>query len=126
MNTRAEQQRTIPVTDLSADAACCTPLSDGFLGEEEAEDLASLLKAIADPVRLRLLSLLASAPAGEVCGCDLATPLGRSQPTVSHHLSVLAKAGLVEREQRGKWAWFSVNRDRLAQLGDAVVLPERS
>ena len=125
MASRTKRHEQTAVSEATAGAPCCTPLSEGILGEDEAEDLASLLKAIADPVRLRLLSLLATAPTGEVCGCDLATPLGRSQPTVSHHLSVLARAGLVEREQRGKWAWFSVNRDRLAQLGDAVILPSR-
>ncbi len=110
-----------------ADAAsCCPPLAGSFLDESEAEDLAGLMKALADPVRLRLLSLIANAPTGEVCACDLAGPLGRSQPTVSHHLSVLTRAGLLEREQRGKWAWFTVDGARLAQVADAVRLPQHS
>lgn len=81
------------------------------------------MKALADPVRLRLLSLIANAPTDEVCACDLAAPLGRSQPTVSHHLSVLTKAGVLEREQRGKWAWFRVRPDQLDEIADAVRLP---
>lgn len=112
--------------DPGADVAgpgCCTPLSGPVLDEDEAHELAGLMKALADPVRLRVLSLIAHSPEDEVCACDLATPLGRSQPTVSHHLSVLAKAGLVEREQRGKWAWFRVRPERLAQIADAVRLP---
>jgi ArsR family transcriptional regulator len=106
--------------------SCCPPLAGSFLDESEAEDLAGLMKALADPVRLRLLSLVANAPTGEVCACDLAGPLGRSQPTVSHHLSVLTRAGLLEREQRGKWAWFTVDSSRLAQVADAVRLPQPS
>lgn len=99
---------------------CCTPLTAGPLGEAEAAELAAVLKALADPVRLRLVSILASAPAGEVCTCDLPGLLGRSQPTVSHHLSVLMRAGLVEREQRGKWAWFRLRPERLAALRAAL------
>lgn len=105
------------------DPTCCTPLSDPLLGEEDAEELATLMKALADPVRLRLLSLIAHAPTGEACACDLAAPVDRSQPTVSHHLSVLTRAGLIEREQRGKWAWFRARPGRLEQIADAVRLP---
>ena len=112
--------------DVSDAASCCPPLAGGLLDESEAEDLAGLMKALADPIRLRLLSLVANSPTGEVCACDLATPLGRSQPTVSHHLSVLTRAGLLEREQRGRWAWFSVDSARLAQVADAVRLPQPS
>ena len=72
--------------------------------------------ALADPVRLRVLSILAAAPDGEVCVCDFVEPLGKSQPTVSHHLKVLSDAGLVKGERRGKWVWYSLNRDRLAEL----------
>ncbi len=74
----------------------------------ESEIISSTFRVLADPVRLRLLSIIASVPEGEVCACDLTTPVGRSQATVSHHLSVLLDAGLVTREQRGKWAWFQV------------------
>ena len=103
--------------------ACCEPLLETALDERGAEELAAAFKVLADPARLRLLSLIASAPAGEVCGCDLVGPLGRSQPTVSHHLSTLAEAGLVRREKRGKWAWYSVVPERLAVLRDALATP---
>ncbi len=101
-------------------SACCEPLLDEPLGADQAEELAAAFKVLADPVRLRLLSLVAAAPEGEVCACDLIEPVDRSQPTVSHHLSVLAGAGLLEREQRGRWAWYRVVPDRLAVLRDAL------
>ncbi|WP_436795118.1 metalloregulator ArsR/SmtB family transcription factor [Actinospongicola halichondriae] len=106
---------------------CCPPLHDP-LDEHDAVELAGSLKALADPARLRLLSIIGSAEDGWACACDLHGPLGRSQPTVSHHLSTLVKAGLLEREQRGKWAWFRVREDRLSAVRDAlsVVDPVRS
>lgn len=94
----------------------CPPVTGAVLDEEQAAELAGLLKALADPVRIRLVSLIAAAAAGEVCACDLPAQLDRSQSTVSHHLSQLVKAGILAREQRGKWAWF---RLRPAML-DAV------
>jgi ArsR family transcriptional regulator, arsenate/arsenite/antimonite-responsive transcriptional repressor len=96
---------------------CCPPLVQGALDEDAALELAGILKALADPVRLRLVSLIASSATGEVCACDLPALLDRSQPTMSHHLSQLVKAGLVEREQRGKWAWFRLRPQRLEALG---------
>jgi len=86
------------------------------LSEEQAVELADVLKALADPARLRLVSMIASSPGGEACACDLHGPLERSQPTVSHHLTQLTRAGLVTREQRGKWAWFRINDERVAAL----------
>lgn len=126
MSAAQAQQATAEETAPEDGLACCPPLAGDFLDESEAEDLAALMKALADPVRLRLLSLIVNAPTGEVCACDLATPLGRSQPTVSHHLGVLTKAGLLSREQRGKWAWFAVDTERLSQVSDAVRLPQPS
>jgi ArsR family transcriptional regulator, arsenate/arsenite/antimonite-responsive transcriptional repressor len=103
---------------------CCEPVAESALTEDQAVDLAAAFKVLADPVRLRLFSLVATAPGGEVCACDLPEPLGRSQPTVSHHLRVLTEAGLLTREQRGRWAWFSADTTRLAVLRDALeVLP---
>lgn len=81
-----------------------------------AEALARLLKAVADPARLQLLALIRASESGAACACDLTGPLGLSQPTVSHHLKVLTEAGLVTREQRGTWAWFSLVPDRLAEI----------
>jgi ArsR family transcriptional regulator len=91
---------------------CCAPVVDEALSIDQSESLAMTFKALADPVRLRLLSLIASVPEGEVCACEMTAPIGRSQATVSHHLSVLVDAGLITREQRGKWAWFTVAADR--------------
>jgi len=79
-----------------------------------------MLKALADPVRLRLLSFIAATENGEACACDLTEPTGRSQATVSHHLSQLTQAGILEREQRGKWAWFTLDRERLNSICAAV------
>ncbi len=100
---------------------CCGPVLAAPLGEHEAEELAAAFKVVADPVRLRLLSLIAAA--GERCACDLVAPLGKSQPTISHHLSVLTDSGLVRREKRGKWAWYSVAPERMQVLRDALGTP---
>ena len=91
---------------------CCAPLTEAPLTAAEAADLASLFAALGDPVRLRLLSLVATA--GEACSCNLEGPLGKSQPTVSHHTRVLADAGLLHGERRGRWTWWSVVPGRLA------------
>ena len=94
-------------------AVCCAPLSSA-LDEDQAAELAEVFGALADPVRLRLLSMVAAA--GEVCSCDLQGPLGRSQPTVSHHTRALADAGLIVGEKRGRWVWWRVVPERLALL----------
>ncbi|HET9672575.1 MAG TPA: metalloregulator ArsR/SmtB family transcription factor [Actinomycetota bacterium] len=95
---------------------CCPPLLSAPLRQDEAEILAGALQALADPARLRLLSLIASFADGEACGCDLTEPVGLSQPTVSHHLKVLHEAGLLERERRGRWVYYRVRPERLASL----------
>ncbi len=100
---------------------CCAPLLRAALDEEQAADMAEVLKALADPVRLRLVSIIGTAESGEVCACDLPVLVDRTQPTVSHHLSLLVKAGVLEREQRGKWAWFRLRPQRLAAVGEALV-----
>jgi ArsR family transcriptional regulator len=102
-------------------AGCCPPLRAAALDEGQADELAQLLKALADPVRLRLVSLIAAAPTGELCACDLPGAVDRSQPTVSHHLTQLVRAGVLEREQRGKWAWFRLRPERLSALRAALV-----
>lgn len=106
--------------DVKPIEACCEPVLSGALTEKEAEELAAAFKVLADPARLRLLSMVASAGEGEACVCDLVEPLGRSQPTVSHHLAVLAGAGLLEREKRGRWAWYRAVPERLAVLREAL------
>jgi ArsR family transcriptional regulator len=103
--------------------ACCPPLVSAPIDAARAEELATLLKALAEPVRLRLVSIIAASPEGEACACDLPGLLDRSQPTISHHLSQLVMAGIVDREQRGKWAWFRLRPERLAALC-AVLAPE--
>lgn len=95
---------------------CCEPITRGSLSEDEADRLAADLKVLADPARLLLLSCISTAPEGEACVCDLVEPTGRSQPTVSHHLSVLQAAGFVTREKRGRWAWYRVEPLRLAEV----------
>jgi ArsR family transcriptional regulator len=100
------------------DLGCCVLAAP--LDDEHAELLAVQLKAIADPARIKLVSLLATAPTGELCACDLPATLGKSQPTVSHHLAQLLQAGLIEREQRGKWAWFRLRPGALAGLRSAL------
>jgi ArsR family transcriptional regulator len=100
---------------------CCQPVTAGVLDDAAAENLASLFKALSDPARLRLLSMVASSAGGEVCACDLIEPSGKSQPTVSHHLAVLVEAGLITREKRGRWAWYSVVPERLNELRDALT-----
>jgi ArsR family transcriptional regulator len=108
---------TLEVTDT---AACCPSILATPLGAAEAAELARGLAALADPVRLRVLSMLAAAPEGEVCVCDFVEPLGKSQPTISHHLKILGDAGLVHGDRRGKWVWYSLDRDRLAALRTAL------
>ncbi len=99
---------------------CCPPLLSAPLAERDAETLATALQALADPARLRLLSLIASCPDSEACGCDLTAPVGLSQPTVSHHLKVLHEAGLLDRERRGRWVYFKVRSEPLASLRSAL------
>lgn len=99
---------------------CCEPVLDAALDEQAATELAAAFKVLADPIRLRLLSLIANAPGGELCACDLPALVGRKQPTTSHHLTILTDAGLLVREQRGRWAWFRVEPQRLQVLRDAL------
>ena len=99
---------------------CCAPLLASALSEEQAVELAGAFKALADPVRLRLLSLIAAAPEGTACSCDLEEPVGKSQPTVSHHLSVLAEAGLITKEKLGRWVNCTVVPERLTQLREVL------
>jgi ArsR family transcriptional regulator, arsenate/arsenite/antimonite-responsive transcriptional repressor len=103
-----------PVRGNVASDLCCPSLIDTPLEEQEAEELGRVLKALGDPVRLRLISLVASQP--EVCSCDLEGPLGKSQPTISHHTKVLMEAGLLVGEKRGHWMWWRVDETRFAAI----------
>jgi ArsR family transcriptional regulator len=100
---------------------CCPAVLSSPLSEERAAEIARDLAVVADPARLRLLSLLASAPGGEVCVCELVEPLGRSQPTVSHHLRILSEAGLIVGEKRGRWVWYRAVPERLGHLRSVLA-----
>lgn len=102
--------------DCATDPLCCAPLGDAVIDADDAEVLALVLRALADPTRLRIVSHLRASVAGEACVGDLVEPLGLSQPTVSHHLRLLSDAGVLDREQRGKWVWYSVNQRRIDEL----------
>ena len=102
------------------EAKCCPSVFSAPLAADEASQLATAFNALGDPVRLRLLSMLAAAPDGELCVCEFIEPLGKSQGTVSHHLRILGEAGLVHGDRRGKWVWYSLDRVRLASLRAAL------
>jgi ArsR family transcriptional regulator len=123
---RYEEARMATATASSAAATatpsvCCAPLGAASLSDAEAEATAGLFKALADPHRVKIINLLATSP-DPVCVCEFTGPLGLSQPTVSHHLKKLARAGLLEREQRGTWAYYSLNRDALGRLAAVADL----
>lgn len=115
----------MPRSPLLADT-CCATVTGGILAAEEAERLAKLFKALGDPTRVRLLSLIAATESGEACICDLTAPVGLSQPTVSHHMRQLVEAGLVIREQRGKWAFYAVVDAALDSLSTALGTREHA
>jgi ArsR family transcriptional regulator len=109
------------VVNGSSENTCCPVVLSAPLSDEKATELAGAFAVLADPVRLRLLSLLASAPAGEACVCELVEPLGRSQPTVSHHLKILADAGLIAGDKRGRWVWYRVVPERVDLLRSVLA-----
>ena len=110
---------TSPVDTIAVEA-CCPQVLAAPLDEAAAAELAAAFKVLADPVRLRLLSLIAAAPDGTACSCDLEEPVGKSQPTVSHHLSVLASAGLITKRKAGRWVMCTIVPERVAALQDAL------
>lgn len=111
---------SLPTTP-GAGPACCPSGLGEPIDRATAEELAALLKAVSDPARLQILALLRSLPDCEACVCDLTEPLGLTQPTVSHHLKVLSKAGLVASEKRGYWTWYRVVRTRLSELSGVLA-----
>src|SRR5712671_2891609 len=115
--------KSLIVLDPVETAACCSPLSAQPLSMEQAEQVAPLLKALADPVRLRLLSLVASHEGGEACICDLNEAFDLSQPTISHHMKVLHEAGLVDRDKRGVWVYYRVRPQALSSLAALIGCP---
>ena len=117
--------KSLPVLDDAGLAACCPPLAAEPLSQAQAEQVAPLLKALGEPVRLRLMSLIASHPGGEACVCDLTGAFDLSQPTISHHLKVLHEAGLIERDKRGVWVYYRARTGALASLGTLIGSPPR-
>lgn len=115
-----------PLEDKSLDAPNpSSPLAGEPVSRNDAERLAVILKALADPTRLRLLSLVQSSPKAEACVCELTEPLGISQPTVSHHLRILSEAGLLQREKRGVWAYYRLVPHTLVMVADLLTPPRR-
>ncbi|NUR59864.1 MAG: helix-turn-helix transcriptional regulator [Catenulispora sp.] len=114
-------KKQLPVIQPDPDAVCCTPLVREPLRETDAADLAKVFKALADPVRLRLFSLIASFDGGQACVCDLTGEFDVSQPTISHHLKVLRDAGLVDSERRGTWVYYWVLPEALARLSGLLA-----
>jgi ArsR family transcriptional regulator len=108
----------LPVLDDAQ--VCCAPVARGALDVAQAEGLARMFKALGDPTRVRLLSLIGAHPGREACICDLIEPVGLSQPTVSHHMKQLVDAGLVTREQRGRWAFYRLVEDTLTAISEAL------
>lgn len=111
----------LEVTDVTSRSGCCAPLVKEPLGQTEAEQLAMTLKALADPARLRLLSIVAASEDQEACVCDLIDPVGLSQPTVSHHLKVLTQAGFLSRSKRGTWAYYRLIPEALEQVSGLLT-----
>ncbi|PPF58988.1 transcriptional regulator [Clavibacter michiganensis] len=111
----------LPLLAAKTTGASCSPVPDRVLSVEEAEQIARSFKALGDPTRIRLLSLIAASEGGEACICDLTDPVGLSQPTVSHHMKQLVDAGLAVREQRGRWAYFRVVDEALDRTARALL-----
>jgi ArsR family transcriptional regulator len=110
----------LPVLQPATIAACCSPMTAGVVTDDAAATLARMFKALGDPTRVKLLSMIAAASDEGACACDLTEPVGLSQPTVSHHLKILVEAGLTTREQRGKWAYYRVAPEVLDSLASAL------
>ncbi|WP_083914277.1 ArsR/SmtB family transcription factor [Ilumatobacter nonamiensis] len=114
-----DSDTTETATAIDGSEACCSG-STGWMDRNTADELAARLSAAADPVRLQVLSIIAHAPGGEVCACDFVEPLGKSQPTVSHHLKVLTEAGLVEGDKRGRWIWYRLGPSAIDDLAGSL------
>jgi ArsR family transcriptional regulator, arsenate/arsenite/antimonite-responsive transcriptional repressor len=120
----SKQPAILELTDLSQSAACCAPIGVKRIPAETAELLAPAFKALGDPVRLQLMSMIASAPDGESCVCDLTEPFDLSGPTISHHLKVLREAGLIDGERRGTWVYYRARPEFLGQLGALLAIAQ--
>jgi ArsR family transcriptional regulator, arsenate/arsenite/antimonite-responsive transcriptional repressor len=125
MSTSATLERSPDARAIASGVACCTPLAREPMSAEHAEHASTMLKALADPVRLRLLSLIASHKGAEACVCDLTGAFELSQPTISHHLKVLHDAGLVARDKRGVWVFYRAQTDVLGEVAALIGSPGR-
>ena len=114
-------RQLVPVLEPTSAVACCAPIAEPGLSDDEAVATAELFRALGDPARVRILHILAT-QTDEVCGCDLEQPLGLSQPTVSFHLKKLAEAGVLDREKRGVWVYYSLNHEARRRLSDVLRL----
>jgi len=121
MSQNASVPSSLPLIQPDDLAACCSPVTGGVVSDESAETLARMFKALGDPSRVKLLSMIAAEPEGEACICDMTEPVGLSQPTVSYHMKLLVGAGLATREQRGKWAYYRVVPSGLRALASALA-----
>ena len=117
-------RQLVPVLEPTSAVACCAPIAEPGLSDDEAVATAELFRALGDPARVRILHILAT-QTDEVCGCDLEQPLGLSQPTVSFHLKKLAEAGVLDREKRGVWVYYSLNPEARRRLSDVLRLGRR-
>ena len=113
------KSQSLPLVDDAL--ACCAPLAREPMGEDQAQQVSALLKALADPVRLRLMSMVLSHEGGEACVCDLTPAFDLSQPTISHHLKVLHEAGLLDRDKRGVWVYYRARRDAMAAIAGMLT-----
>jgi ArsR family transcriptional regulator, arsenate/arsenite/antimonite-responsive transcriptional repressor len=120
LSTREAAETAATASDVPAVGACCAPLTRETITAADADVFARRLKALADPVRLRLVSIVAASEGQEACVCDLIEPVGLSQPTVSHHLRILVEAGLLSRDKRGVWAYYRVVPAALDALADVL------
>jgi ArsR family transcriptional regulator, arsenate/arsenite/antimonite-responsive transcriptional repressor len=118
----SKQAGQLTLTDVTAQVPCCPPITEAPVPAERAAVLAPAFKALGDPVRLRLMSMIASAPAGEICVCDLTPAFALSGPTISHHLKTLREAGLVDAERRGTWVYYRARPDLLRQLATLLAI----
>jgi ArsR family transcriptional regulator len=118
----SKQAASLTLTDLTADAPCCPPLAEHRIPAETAAVLAPAFKALGDPVRLQLMSMIASAPGGEVCVCDLTPQFTLSGPTISHHLKTLREAGLVDADRRGTWVYYRARPGIMRQLAGLLTI----
>ncbi len=118
----SNQVPVLTLTDLNSDTPCCPPITRERISAATADVLAAAFKALGDPVRLRLMSMIASAPDGEACVCDLTPAFTLSGPTISHHLKILREAGLVDAERRGTWVYYRARRSVLRQLAGLLTV----